>query len=320
MTDIRRVFPATIELATLGTVIGAAARHPARRVRGGPARQPARPAGPGHRPDRLLGADLLARPDRAPDLLRPAGLGRRVPGASKSSTNSSFTPITGVSCSTPRCRATGASCAMSSPHHPARRAARLLLPRLYQPHDPLVHAERAWPGIHVAARAKGLSEARVIWRHALRNVAVPLITVVALSYAGLLEGSVLTETVFAWPGIGLYITDSLHNADMNAVLGGTIVDRLGVHRHQSCLPTCFTGCSTRGPGRDEPDLAGPPRMAAQRASPFARPGPSRPSLCGLAPLRGEQAGPGRARHRFPADCYRDLCRSALRPIRRLPAI
>jgi peptide/nickel transport system permease protein len=75
----------------------------------------------------------------------------------------------------------------------------------------------------VAARAKGLSEARIIWRHALRNAMVPLLTVVALSYAGLLEGSVLTETVFAWPGLGLYITNSLQNADMNAVLGGTIV-------------------------------------------------------------------------------------------------
>lgn len=75
----------------------------------------------------------------------------------------------------------------------------------------------------VAVRAKGLSETRVIWAHALRNAAVPLVTVIALSYAGLLEGSVLTETVFSWPGIGLYITDSLQNADMNAVLGGTIV-------------------------------------------------------------------------------------------------
>ena len=75
----------------------------------------------------------------------------------------------------------------------------------------------------VAARAKGLSEARIVWRHALRNALVPLVTVVALSYAGLLEGSVLTETVFAWPGIGLYITNSLQNADMNAVLGGTLV-------------------------------------------------------------------------------------------------
>jgi peptide/nickel transport system permease protein len=75
----------------------------------------------------------------------------------------------------------------------------------------------------IAARVKGLSETRVIWRHALRNAAVPLITVIALSYANLLEGSVLTETVFAWPGLGQYITNSLQNADMNAVLGGTLV-------------------------------------------------------------------------------------------------
>jgi peptide/nickel transport system permease protein len=75
----------------------------------------------------------------------------------------------------------------------------------------------------IAARVKGLSETRVIWRHALRNAAVPLVTVIALSYANLLEGSVLTETVFAWPGLGQYITNSLQNADMNAVLGGTLV-------------------------------------------------------------------------------------------------
>jgi peptide/nickel transport system permease protein len=50
-----------------------------------------------------------------------------------------------------------------------------------------------------------------------------LVTVIALSYANLLEGSVLTETVFAWPGLGQYLTNSLQNADMNAVLGGTLV-------------------------------------------------------------------------------------------------
>src|SRR3546814_3295468 len=49
------------------------------------------------------------------------------------------------------------------------------------------------------ARVKGLSEARVIWRHALGHVMVPLITVIALSYASLLEGSVLTDIVFAGP-------------------------------------------------------------------------------------------------------------------------
>jgi peptide/nickel transport system permease protein len=73
------------------------------------------------------------------------------------------------------------------------------------------------------ARLKGLTERAVVWRHALGNVMVPLITVIALSYAHLLEGSVLTETVFAWPGLGMYITHSLLNADMNAVLGGTVV-------------------------------------------------------------------------------------------------
>ncbi len=73
------------------------------------------------------------------------------------------------------------------------------------------------------ARVKGVPEWRIIWVHALRNAAVPLVTVVALSYATLLEGSVLTETVFAWPGLGLYLTNSLQSADMNAVLGATIV-------------------------------------------------------------------------------------------------
>lgn len=75
----------------------------------------------------------------------------------------------------------------------------------------------------LTARVKGVPEGTVIWRHAFRNVLVQLITIVGLTYASLLEGSVLTETVFAWPGIGQYITSSLFNNDMNAVLGGTVV-------------------------------------------------------------------------------------------------
>ena len=75
----------------------------------------------------------------------------------------------------------------------------------------------------VTARIKGVPEWRVIWRHALGNTMVPLVTVIALAYANLLEGSVLTEIVFAWPGLGQYITSSLFNADMSAVLGGTLV-------------------------------------------------------------------------------------------------
>jgi peptide/nickel transport system permease protein len=75
----------------------------------------------------------------------------------------------------------------------------------------------------LTAQVKGLSRRRVIWHHALGNILVPLITVIALSYGYLLEGAVLTETVFAWPGLGLYIKNSLFNADMTAVLGGTMV-------------------------------------------------------------------------------------------------
>ena len=75
----------------------------------------------------------------------------------------------------------------------------------------------------LTARVKGIPERQVIWRHAFRNVLVQLITIIGLTYASLLEGSVLTETVFSWPGIGQYITHSLFNNDMNAVLGGTIV-------------------------------------------------------------------------------------------------
>jgi peptide/nickel transport system permease protein len=75
----------------------------------------------------------------------------------------------------------------------------------------------------VTARAKGVPEWRIVWVHALRNVSVPLVTVIALSYARLLEGAVLTETVFAWPGLGRYLTTALLAADMNAVLGSTLV-------------------------------------------------------------------------------------------------
>ena len=74
-----------------------------------------------------------------------------------------------------------------------------------------------------AARIKGRSFWGAVWKHAFPNIMVPLITVIGLSYASLLEGAVLTETVFAWPGLGLYITRALFNSDMNAVLGGTVL-------------------------------------------------------------------------------------------------
>jgi peptide/nickel transport system permease protein len=75
----------------------------------------------------------------------------------------------------------------------------------------------------ITARVKGLSNSRVIWSHAFPNITVPLITVLALSYGLLLEGAVLTETVFAWPGFGQYLTSALLVGDMNAVLACTLL-------------------------------------------------------------------------------------------------
>lgn len=75
----------------------------------------------------------------------------------------------------------------------------------------------------ITARAKGLSSQRVIWRHAFPTVAVQLVTVLALTYAGLLEGAVVTENVFSWPGLGQYLTTALMNADMNPVIGATLL-------------------------------------------------------------------------------------------------
>ena len=73
------------------------------------------------------------------------------------------------------------------------------------------------------ARVKGATETRLLWLHVLPNIAAPLVTVISLSYATLLEGAVLTESVFSWPGIGLYVTNALFTADLTAVLGGTLL-------------------------------------------------------------------------------------------------
>lgn len=75
----------------------------------------------------------------------------------------------------------------------------------------------------LTARVKGLSESAVLWRHAFRNCRVQLLTIVALTYGGLLEGAVLVETVFAWPGFGQYLTSSLMLGDMNAVMGSVLL-------------------------------------------------------------------------------------------------
>ena len=69
------------------------------------------------------------------------------------------------------------------------------------------------------ARAKGLSEARVVYKHALRNAMIPVLTVIGLQFGALLAGAIVTETIFSWPGIGRLTVQAISNRDYYLVQG-----------------------------------------------------------------------------------------------------
>lgn len=223
LQDIARTFPATLELATLGILIGVAVGVPlgvwAAVQRGGLVDQVVRVMGLIGYSVPIFWLGLMAL------VLFYARLGW-VSGPGRIDVVYQYTlqPVTGLLL---------VDAALGGEWEAFRNAlSHLILPASLLGYFSLAYISRMTRSFMlnelsqeyvVAARAKGLSETRIIWRHALRNAMVPLVTVIALSYAGLLEGSVLTETVFAWPGLGLYLTNSLQNADMNAVLGATIV-------------------------------------------------------------------------------------------------
>lgn len=69
------------------------------------------------------------------------------------------------------------------------------------------------------ARAKGLTEARVLRRHVLRNALIPVVTLAGIRFGHLLGGAVIVETVFAWPGIGKYVVDSIYDRDYPTIQG-----------------------------------------------------------------------------------------------------
>ncbi|MER8370587.1 ABC transporter permease [Mesorhizobium sp. M0306] len=223
MTDIRRAFPATLELATLGTLIGSVIGVPlgvlAAVRRGSIIDQIVRIIGLVGYSVPIFWLGLLALVLFYAKLQWVA-----FPGRLDVVYEYTFTPITGFYLLDALWQRQWDVFADAFRH--------IILPASLLGYFSLAYISRMTRSFMlneltqeyiVAARAKGLSETRIIWGHALRNAAVPMVTVIALSYAGLLEGSVLTETVFSWPGIGLYITNSLQNADMNAVLGGTII-------------------------------------------------------------------------------------------------
>jgi peptide/nickel transport system permease protein len=72
------------------------------------------------------------------------------------------------------------------------------------------------------AKAKGLSNFKVIFKHALRNALIPVVTTIGLQFGVLLGGAILTETIFAWPGVGKWIYDAVMQRDYMVIQGGTL--------------------------------------------------------------------------------------------------
>ena len=223
LADIRRVFPATLELATVATILGVLTGIPLGVVAA---------ARRGRRPDHVIRVVSLLGYSVPVFWLGLVGLlvlYARLgwvagPGRLDVAFDDVVAPVTGVILIDAALRGEWEVFRSAFQH--------VILPASILGYFSMAYLCRMTRSFMLSelrheyvttARVKGMTERRVVWRHALGNVLVPLITVVALSYANLLEGSVLTETVFAWPGLGQYITSSLLNADMNAVLGGTIV-------------------------------------------------------------------------------------------------
>lgn len=78
------------------------------------------------------------------------------------------------------------------------------------------------------ARAKGVSPRGVVYRHALRNALVPMITVIALDFAGIVSGAVITETIFAWPGIGRLFIESMNGRDYPVLMALMMIGSLAL--------------------------------------------------------------------------------------------
>jgi peptide/nickel transport system permease protein len=221
--DIKRAFPATLELATLAIIIGTVIGIPAGIISAVKAGKPI------DQFVRIVGLIGYSAPIFWLGLLGLLVFYAKLdwisgPGRIDISYEYSITPKTGLLL---------VDSAMQGQWEAFRNAfSHIILPASLLGYNAMAYISRMTRSFMLTelaqeyvttARVKGVPEWRIIWVHALRNAAVPLVTVIAFSYGGLLEGSVLTETVFAWPGLGLYLTNSLQVADMNAVLGGTLV-------------------------------------------------------------------------------------------------
>lgn len=95
------------------------------------------------------------------------------------------------------------------------------------------------------ARAKGLTEQRIITRHALRNAALPVVTIVGLTFGGLLGGAVVTETIFAWPGVGQLAVQAIYNRDANLIQAAVMVAAIAFTLVNLAVDVCYAALDPR---------------------------------------------------------------------------
>lgn len=95
------------------------------------------------------------------------------------------------------------------------------------------------------ARAKGLTERRIITRHALRNAALPVVTIVGLTFGGLLGGAVVTETIFAWPGVGQLAVQAIYNRDANLIQAAVMVAAIAFTLVNLAVDVCYAALDPR---------------------------------------------------------------------------
>ena len=141
------------------------------------------------------------------------------------------------------------------------------------------------------AEAKGLRQAAVVLRHALRNALLPVLTVIGLQVGSLLAGAILTETIFSWPGIGRWVYESIESRDYAIVQGATPVHRR--HRGRGEPPD---GPPVRRGGSADQVLMRRRRRAGGDVEPVivaAARGQS-PAAAAWRRLLGEPGGAGRA--------------------------
>ena len=102
------------------------------------------------------------------------------------------------------------------------------------------------------AKSKGLSESQITYKHGAPNAMIPTVTLLGMGFAGLINGSVLTETIFTWPGLGAWAITAMRSLDVSAILAYTlfsaflyIIANLIVESLLTCLDNIFVTLITK---------------------------------------------------------------------------